>query len=411
MSKIVRLESTNYKRLKAVEILPDPDGSLVIVAGKNGQGKSSILDSITAALGGVNGKTTPKPIRDGEERAEIVLETEDLVVTRRFTASGSTLTVKSPDGAVYPKGQAKLDDLLGKLSLDPLAFTQLSDRDQLATLLDLVELPFDPAQLAAERKEVFDQRTEANRKVKDLTTRAAEYITRPANLPDEEVSVSALLSEYRAAQNIHAQQATDRDALAGAQSVVDSINEQIAELIKRREEAEASVARLTVRVEDHDEAPDLEAIQVQIDSAEQVNAAVRHHKAGEKVRAALTLAQQEAAELTAGIEQIDKQKAEGLAAAKFPIEGLGFDESGVTYNGVPFKQASSAEQLRVSLAMAIALNPKLRVIRIADGSLLDTDNLALVESIARENDYQVWIEMVGDAGGRGIVIEDGGIKE
>jgi hypothetical protein len=92
----------------------------------------------------VNGKTTPKPIRDGEERAEIILETEDLVVTRRFTASGSTLTVKSPDGAVYPKGQAKLDDMLGKLSLDPLAFTQLSDRDQLATLLDLVELPFDP---------------------------------------------------------------------------------------------------------------------------------------------------------------------------------------------------------------------------------------------------------------------------
>jgi recombinational DNA repair ATPase RecF len=156
MSKIVRLESTNYKRLKAVEIAPDPDGNLVIVAGKNGQGKTSILDSITAALGGVNAKTTPKPIRDGEERAEIILETEDLIVTRRFTASGSTLTVKSPDGAVYPKGQAKLDDLLGRLSLDPLAFTQLSDKDQLSTLLDLVELPFDPDKLAAERKERND---------------------------------------------------------------------------------------------------------------------------------------------------------------------------------------------------------------------------------------------------------------
>src|SRR5437660_1486686 len=97
MSKIIRLESTNYKRLKAVEIVPDPDGNLVIVAGKNGQGKTSILDSITAALGGVNGKTTPKPIRDGEDRAEIVLETEDLIVTRKFTASGPTLLVKSRD--------------------------------------------------------------------------------------------------------------------------------------------------------------------------------------------------------------------------------------------------------------------------------------------------------------------------
>jgi predicted ABC-type transport system involved in lysophospholipase L1 biosynthesis ATPase subunit len=77
---------------------------------------------------------------------------------------------------------------------------------------------------------------------------------------------------------------------------------------------------------------------------------------------------------------------------------------------VPFKQASGAEQLRVSLAMAIALNPKLRVIRIADGSLLDSDNLALVESIARENDFQVWIEMVGDGDGRGIIIEDGSVR-
>ena len=96
--------------------------------------------------------------------------------------------------------------------------------------------------------------------------------------------------------------------------------------------------------------------------------------------------------------------------AEFPVDGLGFDESGVTYQGVPFKQASSAEQLRVSLAMAIALNPKLRVIRIADGSLLDSDNLALIEAAAKESDYQVWIEMVGDGNGRGIVIEDGEVK-
>jgi hypothetical protein len=82
----------------------------------------------------------------------------------------------------------------------------------------------------------------------------------------------------------------------------------------------------------------------------------------------------------------------------------------VLLNGIPFKQASGAEQLRASLAMAIALNPKLRVIRIADGSLLDSDNLALVEAAARENDFQVWIEMVGDGDGRGIVIEDGEVR-
>jgi DNA repair exonuclease SbcCD ATPase subunit len=403
VSKIVRLESTNYKRLKAVEIAPDPGGNLVIVAGKNGQGKSSILDSITAALGGVNAKTTPKPIRDGEERAEIILETEDLIVTRRFTASGSTLTVKSPDGAVYPKGQAKLDDLLGKLSLDPLAFTQLSDRDQLATLLDLVELPFNPDKLAAERKVVFDRRTDANRRVKELAARAAEYISRPADLPDEEVNVKDLVAAYRAGQSLNHEIDVARTARDAWAEKVERVKRELADAERQLKDAQH-------RLDTAPEKVDLEAIEAQVDGAEEINAAVRHHKAGQKVRADLTIAEQEAAELTAAISEIDKQKADGLAAAKFPIDGLGFDDSGVTYQDVPFKQASSAEQLRVSLAMAIALNPKLRVIRIADGSLLDSDNLALVESIAREHDFQVWIEMVGEGDGRGIIIEDGSVR-
>lgn len=399
MSKIIRLESTNYKRLKAVEIAPDPNGNLVIVAGKNGQGKTSILDSITAALGGVNAKTTPKPIRDGEERAEIVLETEELIVTRKFTASGSTLTVKSQDGAVYPKGQAKLDELLGKLSLDPLAFTQLSDKDQLKTLLELVDLPFDPTRLEAERAGVFSERTDVNRRVKELQAQVSGYST-PADTPDEEVSVSDLLGQYRAGQELN-------NKISDADKAVIHWQERVATLTAELEKAQAELDNASDYSAKAPKPVDLDAIQSQIDNAEQINSAVRTAKAHKQVKERLTALQANADELTANLGAIDKRKAEGLAAATFPIDGLGFDDSGVTYQGVPFKQASGAEQLRVSLSMAIALHPKLRVIRIADGSLLDSDNLALVEAVARENDFQVWIEMVGDGDGRGIVIEDG----
>ena len=396
MSKIIRLQSTNYKRLKAVEITPDKDGNLVIVAGKNGQGKSSVLDSITAALGGVNAKTTPKPIRDGEDRAEIVLETEDLVVTRRFTPSGSTLKVTSPDGATYPKAQARLDDLLGKLSLDPLAFTQLSDRDQLATLLDLVELPFDPAELDAQRKAVFERRTEVNRQVKDAEARVKGFTVTEKVEP---VSVADLLTEYRAEQAVAEKQEADLRR-------ADEVAEQIGELEQRLAELRATRDELANTISGHRDLH-LDRIQGQIDNAEQINAQAREFKAYEEARDRLDGAQRDAEKLTFELVRIDKTKAEGLAAARFPIPGLGFEDGGVSYQGVPFKQASSAEQLRVSLAMAIALNPSLRVIRIADGSLLDSDNLALIESMAREHDFQVWIEMVDDSGERGIVIEDG----
>jgi DNA repair exonuclease SbcCD ATPase subunit len=403
MSKIIRLESTNYKRLKAVEIAPDPNGNLVIVAGKNGQGKSSILDSITAALGGVSAKTTPKPIRDGEERAEIILETEDFIVTRRFTASGSTLVVKAPDGAVYPKGQSKLDDMLGRLSLDPLAFTQLSDRDQLATLLDLVKLPFDPEQLAAERKELFEVRTEVNRELKQAQSAAAAIPVTKEMADLKPVSVMDLLDAFRSGQALNQKIAAAETARAEWADKVELLKRELAEAEQELKTAEEHLSTAPPRV-------DLDSIQDKLDHAEQINADVRTFESWTRASDTVAERQAEAAELTAKIEDIDKRKADGLAAAEFPVDGLGFDESGVTYNGVPFKQASSAEQLRVSLAMAIALNPKLRVIRIADGSLLDSDNLALVESIAREHDFQVWIEMVGDGDGRGIVIEDGEVR-
>ncbi len=48
--RILRLQSENIKRLSAVDITPD--GSTVIIGGRNAQGKSSVLDSIAYALGG-----------------------------------------------------------------------------------------------------------------------------------------------------------------------------------------------------------------------------------------------------------------------------------------------------------------------------------------------------------------------
>lgn len=398
--KIISLETTNYKRAKHVEIIPDPNGNLVVVAGKNGQGKSSVLDSIAAALGGANSKTTPKPIRDGEDRAEIVLETEDLTVTRVFTPSGSRLTLTGKDGAKYPKAQAKLDELVGKLSMDPLAFTLLDDKKQLAQLLDLVELPFDPEALEAERKQVFDERTAVNRRVKEFESALAQFGELPADLPSAEVSVSGLLSEYHEARN-------ENEVLQRSQQFVESLQAKIEQLEEQLAKAKNDLSEALASVDPNAKPIDLTAIQAQIDGAEETNRLVRKAQERGALAFQFEAAKGQAISLTAKLDQIAQTKADGLAQAQFPVDGLGFTEEGVTYQGVPFKQASSAEQIRVSMAMAIALNPTLRVIRIQDGSLLDADSLALVEETAREHDMQVWMEVVGDGIENAYTIVDG----
>jgi len=406
MTRIIKLEATNFKRLRAVEITPD--GDLVVISGRNGQGKTSVLDAITAALGGTSTKALPRPIREGESSAEIVLQTDELTITRRFTPSGSTLTVVGADGLKIPKGQARLDALLGRLSLDPLAFTQLDDKQQLKTLLDLVELPFDPAELDAERAGIYDQRTDVNREVKRLQAQLAAYPTFDVDNDYEEVSVNDLLTAYR---NTEAEQ----QRLVRTQQAVDALKAaETATLAKladiRRELAAAEIEQ--IRAADDMSDRSLSDIQQQIDNAEQTNATARQYSAYLAVIGDHAEAVAQAEDLTAEIEAIDRQKRDGLAAAKFPGGlPLGFDETGVLLNGIPFKQASGAEQLRASLAMAIALNPALRVIRIADGSLLDSEGLALVGDMAAANDCQVWIEVVSDGDGDGIMIEDGAVQD
>ena len=101
-----------------------------------------------------------------------------------------------------------------------------------------------------------------------------------------------------------------------------------------------------------------------------------------------------------------------LAGADLGVEGLAFGADGLTLNGLPFPEsASSAEQVRVAVACIAACHPKLRVLRIKDGSRLDAQHKATVHKLAEERDLLVLMELVEDGSGLGLVIEDGSVVE
>lgn len=409
--RVVKLSAENYKRLSAVEITPDLDAATVTIAGRNAQGKSSVLDAIWAALSNTaaaKGTTTTRPIRDGEKTARVTVDLGDIIVTRKWEGDKNTLIVESADGARFPSPQKMLDDLIGRLSFDPLAFASLPAKAQQAELLNLVELPFNPVELAAKRKGLFDQRADIGREGKQLKGQLDGYPQPAADLPETELSVSQLVSELRAAQGQEQERA---DAERGAERAARVIAEAEETLKIARRDLEVAQERLTGLPEMRDLAASLSAIETQIDNAESINNSVRTEAERKRIEEKSNAKRVEYKSLTSQLEQLDKSKSEALSNAKFPVDGLGFDDDGVTYNGVPFAQASSAERLRVSVAMAMALNPKIRVIRIADGSLLDSENLAVIEAMAAEQGFQVWIEVVDETGAIGVVIEDGAVKD
>lgn len=87
--RVIELKSENFMGLEAVDITPPEH--LVVVGGKNAQGKSSVLNSIVAALAG--GKSLPEePLKRGERKGKNVLRLNhpdgDIIVERSY-ASGS----------------------------------------------------------------------------------------------------------------------------------------------------------------------------------------------------------------------------------------------------------------------------------------------------------------------------------
>lgn len=405
--RVIELKAENVKRLRAIEITPDQH--VQIIGGRNAQGKTSVLDSIWLALGGgTASKSIVRPIRDGEKKASVRLDLGDLVVTRSWTGDKTALKVESKEGASFSSPQKVLDSLIGRLSFDPLEFTRLSAREQLAALLDLVDLDVDLDALAAERKKAFDDRTEIGRRGRALDGQAQGLGVRE-DAPDVEVSVSALAAEVHAARVAHRQHDITAARVAALIEDAEDQRERLTNAKANLAALESDLAQGRADLEAEGDLPDLDDIDARLEGAEGVNAAVRRNVQRDLAEDALTKTRAEHVAATATIERIDQAKEGALAKATFPVDGLGFTDDGVTYLGVPFAQASASEQIRVSLAMAMSLNPKLRVIRILDGSLLDDENLALIASMAKDRDFQVWVERVGSADGIGVVIEDGEI--
>lgn len=429
--KIIELRAENVKKLKAIEIRPD--GNTIVISGRNEQGKSSVMDSIWYALGGREAaKGLKKPIREGEETAFVKLDLGDIIVKRNWTSNDqSYLSVENKDGATFKSPQTILDGLIGNLSFDPLAFSNMDGKKQREALLDLVDIKIDLDEWEKDRAEAYEERTGVNRKVKELEGQIAGIVV-PEDTPDEEVNSSTVLDEIQEAQAVKDkndgarsnrvlsidQLAREELVIVGLINEIDDIEKKLSDkcdllgqlqdgLKKTMKDISCQEAAIEKLVD-----PDMTAFREKLANVETVNQAVREKQRGVELQSSLDKVKKESGELTTEIDGMDKEKSDAIEAAEFPIEHLGFDETGVTYKGIPFGQCSAAERLRVSLCIAMAANPRLKVLRIMDGSLLDEANLKVINEMVKENDYQLWIEKIAEApDGASVFIEDGAIKE
>lgn len=428
--RILELIAENIKRLEVVEIRPTED--VVEITGRNGQGKTSVLDAIWWALDGA-GNISPEPIRRGAEKGRISLDLGDMIVTRVFRSGEAGLTtslsVRTREGAEYRQPQKLVDTFFNALSLDPLAFLRMKEPDKFTLVRQFVpEVDFEAIEEL--NKGDYARRRDENAEAKRLRALATKLVMPDEHaLPEQPIDLDALQDELEAAGRTNGEIETRRVRREGVRQQADAkalrSQEMLAEAAELRQRATDIVmsadmlkhdaADLMQKLETAEPLPEpinTREIMTRLNAARGTNTAIDIVRQRGEAEANAQKAEAASKALTETMDARVREANDLIAAAKLPVEGLTLTPAGaVLLNELPFEQASDAEQLRVSIALAMAMNPRLRVIRVRDGSLLDADGMALIREMAKEHGYQVWVERVASDSPTGFELVAGRVRK
>jgi hypothetical protein len=373
-------------------------------------------------------------VRRGAEKARIRLNLGDYIVSRDILPDGThTLKIEGADGIRRQHPQEILDGIMGELSFDPMEFIDMKPKAQVEQLRKVAKIDLDVDRLNLENKADYEERTQVKKEVADFKTRISNIVVQEG-LPKAKIDTEAIMQriadidvvnekarELDEAKRVAALEVERLERLsAEAQMEAVSLKAQIAKLQSKMKEAaqshtelskQAKGARKLLEAMPSGEYAQATQLSEELQQAQVINREIDRHNQRDALQGQLNARLSRVAELTRQMEEREETKRSAVAGASMPMAGLTFDDDGVLYNGIPVAQLGDAEKIRVSTAIAMAANPKLRVIRIMHGEALDDAGLQLLAQMAEEHDYQIWMARVDTSGKVGIIMEDGMVKE
>lgn len=413
--KINSLELENVKRVKAVKLEPAQSG-LTIVGGRNGQGKTSVLDAISWALGG-NRKKPSQPHREGSATDPYlhVELTNGLVVERK----GKTSALKVIDPAGNKSGQNLLDQFIEALALDLPKFMESSSSDKAKTLLQIIGVGDHLFELEAKEDKLFNQRTSIGQMERQKRGAAEEMEFYP-DAPSDPVSAAELIQQQQEilARNGENQRKRERvtdieAALASTEHDAQALADRISELgeqlsqknadIEKLHEELATAKKSAAALQDESTAE----IEASIAAIDETNAKVRTNVARAMAMKDADELKEQYEDLTREIESIRADKMKLLADGKLPLDGLTVEKGELIYNGNAWDCMSGSDQLRVATAIVRALKPECGFVLVDKLEQFDPQTLQEFGAWAESQDLQIIGTRVSTGDECSIVIEDG----
>lgn len=408
---IISLEVIDFKKIEAANVVFGE--GLTKITGKNGAGKSSLIDAIFYAL---KPEGVDMPIHDSANRCVIRLnignDNRGFIIERTVTDSGKYLKVTDERNKSISSPQTFLNSLFSSM-IDPEAFLRMKPKEQCEALR--IACNCDTRALDDKYKEVYDERTVVNRRldqaekalieigderplvelksVAELTNKLKEE-NAVVNQYDKLVESATAIKSHREANQLKIDEtkAEIERLQAALDSLVKTDGEHLFQLSKMREEcavliprwkqAKEQIALIEVDVSTIDEHNKL------ANESAMINA--RRKELAETRNKEHTLSHQ----LNERLDAIKAEKKELLELADYPVDGMIVEGDSVYVNDVPLNDVNTAERIKIATFVAIAQNPQLKMIIIRNGSMLDDDSLKIIQDIADSKGYQIVMEKV-----------------
>lgn len=419
--KITKFELENVKRVRLVEISPSPVG-LTTIGGKNCQGKTSILDAITYALGGEKYRPSNLQREGSSAEASIrVTMSNGLVVER--SGKNSALKVIDPSGA--RGGQRLLDGFVEELALNLPKFMAMKNDEKAKVLLSILGIEDQLKAIDAEEKAAYDERTMQGR-IADQKEKYAAEMPEWHDVPEEPLTPAALVAESQAIMARNAAKANARANLdqlekqaAAAWQKANAKDQRIAEIKAMLAQAEKEYAdALSAAKAIHDEIEQAQAIPIDADEStaeierklaelEAINGKVRANADKQKAIDDAENARQAYNVLTAKVEEVRAKRRKLLESVKLPLPGLGVENGELVYNGQKWDCMSGMEQIKVAAAIIRQRKPECGFILLDKLEAFDLEQLAALSEWLTENNLQAIATRVSTGEECSIIIEDG----
>lgn len=146
----------------------------------------------------------------------------------------------------------------------------------------------------------------------------------------------------------------------------------------------------------------LAALDAQIKRADETTRAhaTRMHAEEElaRIESEYKAAEQDHARLDLALTELRNLRRTLLDGVDLGVPGLSVGDGELRLNDIPFRQASTAQRIRVACALAFKRNPRLKILRLDDAEHLDAESRKVLGEMAEQYGWQLMMGFVRDSG-------------